>query len=109
MKFDKKNKFVFILLCMVVLVSCSVDYEAEVQSDTSWSGSFGNRSVDGSGNRTIDLPDEHPQCCVVQKDTEAGFLRVRITAEGGGIFGPDDTGWVETTAAYGIVSVCSND
>ena len=94
----------------ILLMSCSVDYKAEVQSNTSWSGAFGNRSVDGSGNQTVDLPDEHPQCIVVQKDTEQGFLRVRVAAEGGGwLFSPEDSDWVETTAAFGVVSACSND
>ena len=100
-----------ILICLSSLffISCSADYKAEVQSNTSWSGAFGNRTVDGTGNRTIDIPDDPPQCCVVQKETEQGFLKVRIVAKGGGIFGPDDSEWVETTAAYGVVTVCSEE
>ena len=94
---------------VIVLSGCSIDYKAEVESNTSWSGSFGGRTVDGTGNKTIDVPDEHPQCCVVQKDGESGFLKVRVVAEGGGIFSPSDSDWVETTAAYGVVSACSEE
>jgi hypothetical protein len=100
-----------VLVTTIVIASgCGVDYKAEVQSDTSWSGAFGNRTVDGRGNKTVDLPDEHPQCCVVQKQTEQGYLRVRVKAEGGmWLFGPDDSDWAETRAEYGVVSVCSKD
>lgn len=94
---------------LLLLAGCSVDYKAEVESDTTWSGAFGDRSVDGSGAETVDLPDEHPQCCVVQKDTEGGYLKVRVVAEGGGWFGPGDSDWVETTASYGVVSACSEE
>lgn len=107
-----KAKFIYALLVLsgiCVLCGCSIDYKAEVESNTSWSGSFGGRTVDGTGNRTIDLPDEHPQCCVVQKDTESGYLKVRVVADGGGIFGPSDSDWVETTAAYGVATACSEE
>lgn len=100
---------VFVLALLLALCGCSVDYRAEVESNTSWSGAFGNRSVDGSGNQTIDLPDEHPQCCVVQKDTESGYLKVRVVAESNSIFGPSNSDWTETTAAYGVVSACSEE
>ena len=101
------KKFVLILVGGMLLAGCSVDYKAQVRSDTTWSGSFGNRSVDGSGNQTIDLPDEHPQCVVVQKDTRQGVLSVRVVAEGGGLFKPEDSAWAETTAEFGVVSACS--
>jgi len=97
----------FVLIFFILTISCSVDYKAEVRSNTSWSGAFGNRTVDGSGYKTVDLPDEHPQCCCVQKETESGYLQVRVTADGGFLFGPGDSHWVETTAAYGVVTVCS--
>ncbi len=101
----------FILFGALLFLSfgCSVDYKADVQSNTQWTGAFGDRSVDGSGNKIVDLPDEHPQCCVVQKETENGYLRVRVLAEGGGLFGPEDSDWVETTADYGVVTVCSKE
>ena len=99
----------FMLSAIILLMGCSPEYKAEIESTTSWSGAFGDRTVDGSGNQTVSLPGEHPQCCVVQKGTESGSLKVRVIAEGGGIFGPGDSDWVETTAAYGVVSVCSEE
>ncbi len=103
------KKLIVLILLLAYIVSCSVDYRAEVESNTSWSGAFGNKTVDGSGNNTIDLKDEHPVCCCVQKETKEGYLRVRIAADGGGIFGTDDSDWVETTAEYGVVTVCSEE
>lgn len=104
------KKILILLSLLVFVISCSVDYNAEVKSNTTWSGAFGNRTVDGNGNSTVDLSGEHPVCCCVQKQTSSGYLRVRVTASGGflgGIFGPGNSSWVETTAAYGVVTVCS--
>ena len=106
---SKGSAAIVLTLVMLLFCGCGVDYKAEVQSNTKWSGAFGNRTVDGSGNRTIDLPDDHPQCCVVQKQTEDGYLKVRVVGEGGWILGPGDSDWVETTADYGVVSVCSEE
>lgn len=105
------QKTLALIICLGVIIfsGCAVNYKAEVQSNTSWSGSFSNRTVDGSGNRTVDLPDDPPVCCVVQKETESGYLRVRVIAKGGGILGPSDGEWVETTAAYGVVTACSKN
>jgi len=94
---------------VLLFLGCSADYKAEVQSDTEWSGAFGNRTVDGIGNTTIDLPDEHPQCCAVQKQTEGGYLQVRVVCEGGGLLAPEDSDWVTTYAEYGVVTVCSEE
>ncbi len=85
------------------LTSCT-DYKAKVESDTGWSGAFSGTTVDGSGNQTVDLDDDDPQCCVVQKDTENGRLRVTIVNEG--FLGTNGES-KETTATYGVVSVCS--
>lgn len=97
------------IVCLAGLLAACGDIAAEVQSNTSWSGAFGNRSVDGAGNQTIDLPDDPPQCVAVQKDTPGGYLRVRVTVSGGWLFAPSQgSGWVETTAAYGVVTACSD-
>lgn len=103
MKFVKLFAMCAVLFC----AGCAVDYKAEVKSSTSWSGAFGNSTVDGSGDRTVDIPDDYPQCVVVQKETSVGSLSVRVVAEGGGIFAPSDSDWATTTAQYGVVSACS--
>lgn len=81
---------------------CGVlDVEAHVTSDTTWSGSFDGRTVDGSGNQTINLGTASgssgpSKCAVVQKKTRTGFLTVKIDG------GEEKT----TTAEFGVVSVC---
>lgn len=96
-----------LLLMFVALTACTVDYTAEIQSNTSWTGVFINRTVDGSGNRIVDIPDDfEPPCVAVQKDTEEGYVRARVTTSGG-FLGPGDGDWVETTAQYGAVTACA--
>ena len=88
---------VFLLSCDDSSSSKNEDYKIAVESNTSWSGSFANRTVDGSGDKIVDIPDDPPQCAVVQKQTASGYLRVRVLPHGD---------WVETTAAYGLVTTC---
>lgn len=97
---------------VLLLSACRQDFKAEVESNTSWSGSFGGASVDGSGNRTVDLPDEDPQCVAVQKTTRNGSLSVRVVVENGGflgVAGPSSGEWVTTTAEFGVVTACSGE
>jgi hypothetical protein len=99
-----------VLLATPTFAAC-FDITAEVESNTEWSGAFGNRSVDGSGNQVVDLPEvDTIQCVVVQKSTEGGSLRVRIKVSGGlGISGPSGSEWVSTTAAFGVVTACTGE
>jgi hypothetical protein len=103
---------VAVMVGSIALAGCGQDLKAKVESNTSWSGAFGNRSVDGSGSKTVDLPDDRPQCAVVQKSTQGGSLTVRIICENTGLaamFGAEDEeDSATTTAAYGVVSVCSD-
>lgn len=93
---------------LIPLAACTPDIVAEVESSTSWSGAFGDRTVDGQGNASVDLPDDPPQCVVVQKQTSAGSLSVRVVVSGGFLTaGASGSEWVTTTAAFGVVSVCT--
>lgn len=76
--------------------------QLEITSDTTWSGSINNTTVDGSGNKTFDIDDN--SCAVFQKQTSSGRLKLKVK---GGIFGGGEEG--ETTAEYGVVSVCAGD
>jgi hypothetical protein len=96
------------IACFLFLffVGCSTDWKAKVESNTSWSGSFSGRTVDGSGSQTIDLDDDEIVCCSVQKETEQGFLKVTVINDGSNFLIGDGES-KETTAAYGVVTVCS--
>jgi len=100
-----RTTFFLLALSTLILAGCT-DWKAKVESNTRWSGSFSGRTVDGNGNKTIDLDDDDVQCCVVQKETEQGFLKVSIVNEGSNPFASDGES-KETTAAYGVVSVCN--
>lgn len=86
-----------LIVAAFVTGSCSVfRLEANVDSNTSWSGDFNGRTVDGTGSQTVSLGSgTGPKCAVVQKQTTTGYLTVEI--------GSDKK---TTTAAYGVVSVC---
>lgn len=94
-----------LLLCGALLLGSTgcdaFKTRAIVSSNTSWSGSFDGRTIDGQGNQTIDLggggsTGGPSKCAVVQKQTREGTLTVRIEP------GDEQT----TTAAFGVVSVC---
>lgn len=88
------------LMAVVLCAGCSLfKTEADVESNTSWSGSFDGRTVDGSGNQTVKMDGgSGPHCAVVQKKTRTGSLKVSIS------HGESKT----TTAEFGLVSVCSD-
>jgi len=96
-----------VLSVMLLIAGCTSDYKVKIESNTSWSGSFGGTTIDGSNNQTIDIPDEDIVCVVVQKQTQNGFLTVKMVDEGNNIFAPEDVDQKTTTAAYGVVTVCN--
>jgi hypothetical protein len=93
---------------LLLLGGCSIDYKCQIRSNTSWSGAFDDRTVDGTGSTIIDIGDDPPVCCVVQKETENGYLEAEIISSGGWLCNPAEDGdKSRTTADYGLVSVCS--
>ena len=99
-------KSLLLVVAAIVLIGCSTDWKASVESDTAWSGTFGNRTVAGEGHRIVDLPDNIGQvCCTVYKETEYGYLKVQIFNDGD-TFTPDGEMAI-TTASYGMVNVCT--
>lgn len=95
------------LACIAVLflIGCTPEWKAKVESDTSWSGSFNGRTVDGRGNQTVDLGTDEIVCATVQKATRTGRLKVTIEDEGTLSFYEGES--KETTAEYGVVTACS--
>ncbi len=111
-KLIRRVALVAALVCMTALCGCGEDLYVEIESSTSWSGAFGNRTVDGSGDDRVDVSDDRPVCAVVQKQTEGGSLTARMICENKGLYAlfgaEDEEDSATTTAAYGVVSVCSN-
>lgn len=103
------TKVLMFFIAILLFSSCTTEWKAKVESDTSWSGSFAGTTVEGSGSKTIDLGSGQDEiyCCVVQKQTESGYLKVSIKSESNSIFGSEDGESKETTASYGVVSVCN--
>ena len=99
----KRAVRLLLIFFSLLIYNCS-DYKAEIESDTYWSGWFGDRTVAGSGNMVVDLDDDESQCCEVYKETAHGWLRITIINES--IFYCDG-GDAETFAAFGGVSSCS--
>lgn len=75
----------------------------EIESNTSWMGVIGGdgsmRSINGYGSQTWKLTGYRVVSAVIQKQTEEGYLTVRILKDGKVV--DKQT----TTAPYGIVSV----
>ncbi len=104
----KKFATIFCVFALLFSVSCTADWQVRVESDTSWSGAFGNRTVDGTGNQVIDLEDGDVDCVVVQKETREGFLSIQVFSDGSGLLDPgQEKDKVTTTAEFGIVSDCT--
>ncbi len=92
-------------LGVTVLVTGCSDYKVDVESDTTWSGVFAGKSVDGAGNSTIDVPDDGELCIVIQKNTRGGFVQVSVRDTGGSSY---QTDWERTEGAYGTIEFCVN-
>lgn len=99
--------FSIIFIAALTLIGCGSDKYCQVTSSTEWSGSFGNKSVDGYGDQKVDLPDDGVQCVAVQKGTTGGTLTIELCADSDMPLVPDQRNdKVTTTAEYGVVSDC---
>jgi hypothetical protein len=94
-----------VVVAALALTSCSDPLSVIIESDTTWAGSIGNASYDGSGNGNVDFTGSGLVCWAVQKNTERG--RLRVYARRRGLFGPNNFGDATTVAAFGVVSGCS--
>jgi hypothetical protein len=72
--------------------------------DLCWSGAFGNRTVDGCGDSTVELPSSGGSfAATAQKQGESGSLTLVLRNKGKVL----DS--ATTSAAYGVVSVAGVD
>ena len=95
----KRPPMLILFLALAALpLGCAKRHHISIQSDTCWDGIIDqqdNAHIDGCGSSSFRVAGEI-HCVVVQKQTDAGVLRVRI----------DEGLWVETTEPRGLVQVC---
>jgi hypothetical protein len=97
------------LVAAVLLSSCG-EQILHIESDTAWSGTVGASAVSGRGSWEGRLPNRTASrgqvCWRIQKDSDAGTLRVWV--EQGTFFGLGNVVESEmtTTAPHGAVSGC---
>lgn len=100
-------RILMLAIAVFLLAGCE-GRTLHVESNTSWTGYIGGdagSSVEGRGNHSWPL-NPGTTCWSFQKETEGGTLRAY--ASGGGIAAPDRQGDATTTAAYGVVSGCTD-
>lgn len=104
------------LLLALLLAGCGKKLKLQVDSNTTWSGSYGSvrganwstADVAGTGSRTFDLPDDDRVCCAFTQ-TGTGYLKITIKDEGGGpghLFA-DDSRSTETNVHGGTADLCT--
>lgn len=86
------------LMIGLMVGGCST--KVEVSSDTCWTGYVNNASVEGCRSNTWSVR-EPGSCFTFQKTTAEGTLRARVKGWKG------DNRWVETSTAFGVVTVCA--
>lgn len=105
-----------LFVAVLLTVGCGKDWKLEIESNTSWSGTYGAVSgsglsegdVQGSGNRSFDLPDDDSVCSAFTQ-TGNGYLKVKIKDDGGGLFHmfAEDERSAETNVNGGFAGVCT--
>lgn len=59
-------------------IAVITSYRAIIRSNTVWMGTFGNRTVGGTGDYVVELPGPSPVCVVVNKKFADGYLELQI-------------------------------
>jgi hypothetical protein len=114
MSFDDSLRLVRRLLPLlaVVLLGACRSTTLEIQSTTTWAGSYKigdngpNNPISGTGDASIEV-DSDVFCWTVQKQTELG--RLRVFAKVPNWFGSDHGGIKDTLEPFGVASGCSYD
>lgn len=97
-----RSKITTCWLLALALLAGGCSSEIRIESNTSWSGSFCGRTIEGTGNKTIEGCD----CATVQKTTADGYLEATIHTPNSILWFGLDGESKRTEAAYGVVSVC---
>jgi hypothetical protein len=106
-----------LLLGTGLIVSGCTDWKAEIDSNTSWyavfggvttSGEWTTSEMRGTGDKTIDLPDDMRVCCVVWQQA-SGYVKVNVKDDGGGPFHifAEKGRKSETNVSGGRVEMCN--
>lgn len=100
------GSYVFVSWMLSTPETYTKTFRIEVESDTSWSGSFGSveegqRTIEGYGGHSVSFKGTICSACV-QKQTEYGYLTVSI------YIGTSLKATQTTTASYGVVTVSAS-
>lgn len=88
--------FAALIVVLAVLTGCSERHRIQVESDVCWDAIINDEQhVAECGNVSYKVTGKI-KCIVAQKQSAAGYLRVRI----------DSRPWTETTEAFGTVQAC---
>lgn len=107
------KSFFIIFIGMCFFVGCGDDWIAKIESDTTWiaeckTDGFVYKTVEGSGNKTIDLKNEEKVCVEVWKTTEEGCLKLTIINDNPGSWdSSEDSWWAKTCHPYGEIERCT--
>jgi len=91
-----------------------IEYVAEIQSDTHWKAQVNEETISGFGNEFLQIPPRGPDyqlpvCITVRKQSNSGYLRARVVADGVSVLRSRDGDWVFTSADSGWVRACSKE
>jgi len=98
----------------VACTGCSKDWKLELESNTSWSGSYGTGSpgsttsgtIQGSGNRTFNLGNDDGICAGF---TQTGPGQLKLTLEKKGtLLSPGKKKSAISNVAGGVAEVCTD-
>lgn len=111
-----KLTFAAALASCLALVGCGQNWKAEIESNTSWNIMYGGVSggefvfseLNGTGNKTIDLPDDDRVCCLLTQ-RGSGAVHLKIKDDGGNpfhLFAADERE-ARTNVSGGTIEMCS--
>jgi hypothetical protein len=94
---------VILLISSVKNRPAEVKYEIlRIESNTTWSGFIDGRSIDGKGNRDLEVTWYGQSCYTLQKQTESGFLKIGLHDNKDNLVAGENV----TSARFGLVQIC---
>lgn len=112
----RRVRLFHVILVSTALASagCSKDWKLKLESNTSWSGSYGTGSsgsfssgtIQGTGNRTFDVGDDDGVCAGFNQ-VGPGYLKLTLEKEGS-LFSPGEKKSAISNVNGGFAGVCTD-